>query len=54
MRLRTGLRAGVLGLGATLRVVRLVRVPKGAMTAYLVLAIALALFAAAFGLTRVP
>lgn len=51
-RLRNGIVAGVLGLVASMRVVRLVRVPKGGATAVVILGIAAALFAAAFGLTK--
>jgi len=46
--------AGVLGLVASARVVRLVRVPKGSTTAFLILGIAAAFFAVAFGLTKEP
>jgi hypothetical protein len=53
-RLRNGIIAGVLGLVASVRVVRLVRIPRGPATAIVVLAIAIALFAAAFGLTQEP
>jgi hypothetical protein len=53
-RLRNGIVAGVLGLVASMRVVRLVRVPKGGATAVVILGIAAALFAAAFGMTKEP
>lgn len=46
--------AGVLGLVASARVVRLVRVPKGSTTAFVILGIAAAFFAVAFGLTKGP
>jgi hypothetical protein len=53
-RLRNGIIAGVLGMVASMRVVRIVKVPKGPMTLLVVVGIALALFAAAFGVTRDP
>jgi len=53
-RLRNGVIAAVIGLVASLRVVRLVRVPKGSPTVLVVLGVAASLFAAGFGFTRRP
>lgn len=53
-RIRNALIAGALGLVASLRLVRMVQVPKGAMTALVVLGFAGSVAAAAFGLTKEP
>jgi len=50
-RLRNGLIAAVLGLVGSARVVRLVRVPRGPLTAMIVLGSALVLFAIIAGVT---
>ncbi|HEX5137328.1 MAG TPA: hypothetical protein VFY93_10165 [Planctomycetota bacterium] len=51
-RLRNALIAGAIGLIASLRIVRMVHVPKGAMTAFVVLGFAGSVAAAAFSLTK--
>lgn len=53
-RLRNAVIAAVLGLVASARVVRLVRIPKGPTKAFLVLGIAAVFFAVAFGLSKGP
>jgi len=53
-RLRNALIAGGIGLLASLKLVRMVHVPKGAMTALVVLGFAGSVAAAAFSLTKEP
>jgi hypothetical protein len=51
-RVRNAAIAGVLGLVASARVARIVAIPKGGSTALVMVGVAVALAAAAFGLTR--
>jgi hypothetical protein len=51
-RVRNAVIAGILGLVASARVARIVAIPKGGSTALVMLGVAVALAAAAFGLTR--
>jgi len=53
-RIRNALIAGGIGLLASLKLVRMVHVPKGAMTALVVLGFAASIAAATFSLTKEP